>query len=264
MSIPRYTKTAPWPSAPGIRGRDLTWIVGLGAAGLAILFGLTSLLLSLDRGPATPASAPEFDIWPNQGSEAFWALNIMIGVFYAYLALLVYAVLVRTRRQSWRDLGFRPFDARWLAAAAALGGILFVSGEWMTGLLELKDQAEAYNRSLFVPENAGKLTAAVAMLLIGPATAVIEELGFRGLLHRWIRQRFGRLFGVSLGAAVFAVVHLGFLDPGGVLGWYWTGEVFLFGVVLALLFEWSGSLWPPILLHAANNVAAVALAYLSA
>jgi membrane protease YdiL (CAAX protease family) len=263
MTTGRFMTTATWPSAPAIRGRDLTWVAALGVVGVLILLAIMLLLETLDTGPSIPANAPDFDTWPDGTASDFWAVNFMIGAFYVYIALVVYAVLVRPRRQNWRDLGFQMFDMKWLAATLALGGILFVSGEWITGLLELNEQAEAYNRDLFATKDAGVSAMGVQLLLIGPATAIIEETCFRGLLHRWIRQNVGRILGVSLSAAIFSAVHFGFVDPGGVLGWYWTAEVFAFGAVLALLYEWSGSLWPPILLHAANNVAAVTLAYMA-
>lgn len=263
MTIGQFMTTTTWPSAPNIRGQDLAWILALGFAGLSVLVVLALVLGSLDTGLSIPASAPDFDTWPKQTAIEFWAQYFVIGIFYAYIALILHAVLVRRQRQSWRDLGFRAFDAKWLAVTLALGGILIIFGEWITGVLGLSEQAETYNRGLFFPENASALTASVELLLTGPATAVIEEVCFRGLLHRWIRQNLGRILGVSLSAAIFSLIHFSFIDPGGLLGWYWTAEIFLIGAALALLYEWSGSLWPPILLHAANNVLAVSLVYLS-
>lgn len=262
MTIWPFTTAATWPSGPDIRGRDLIWISALGAAGLVVLFALTSLLDWLDLGAPPPASAPEFETWPKRTAAEFWALNALMGAFYAYSALVVYVVLVRRRRRSWRDLGFRAFGWRWLAVTLLLGGLLFVASDWILESLDLREEAETYNRDLFFVDGANFLTVIAEVLLIGPMTAIVEELYFRGLLHRWIRQKCSRTPGAMLSATVFSLVHFGVVDPGGALGWCWTAEVFVLGGVLALLYEWSGSLWPPILLHAANNVASVMLTHM--
>jgi len=262
MSILRVLQTTPWPAAPDIRGQDMAWIAALSAAGLAILFAATTLLTSLVAGTGM-ASAPDLEAGSRQTAHEFWMQLGLIGAFYGYLAALVYGVLIRPQRQSWRDLGFRHFHAKWLAVAALLGMALFAVSEGLTDILHLSEAAEAYNRSLFVPDSADAATAAIEILLIGVATAIVEEAGFRGLLHRWIRQKVGRIMGLAFSAAIFSACHFGFVDPSGALGWYWTAEVFVFGVLLALLLEWSGSLWPPILLHAANNAVAVVLAHLA-
>jgi membrane protease YdiL (CAAX protease family) len=75
-----------------------------------------------------------------------------------------------------------------------------------------------------------------------------EEVAFRGVLYPALRRRFGVAPAVALSAAVFAVAH-GY----GVVGF---AEVFWSGVLWALAYERTGSLWPSIVAHAAGNLAA--------
>jgi membrane protease YdiL (CAAX protease family) len=75
-----------------------------------------------------------------------------------------------------------------------------------------------------------------------------EEVAFRGVLYPALRRRFGVAPAAALSAAVFAVAH-GY----GVLGF---AAVFWSGILWALAYERTGSLWPCIVAHAAGNLGA--------
>lgn len=75
-----------------------------------------------------------------------------------------------------------------------------------------------------------------------------EEVAFRGVLYPALRRHFGVAPAAALSAAVFAVAH-GY----GVLGF---AAVFWSGILWALAYERTGSLWPCIVAHAASNLAA--------
>jgi len=75
-----------------------------------------------------------------------------------------------------------------------------------------------------------------------------EEVAFRGVLYPALRSRFGVAPAAALSAAVFAAAH-GY----GVLGF---AAVFWIGILWALAYERTGSLWPSIIAHAAGNLAA--------
>ncbi|HEU4394894.1 MAG TPA: type II CAAX endopeptidase family protein, partial [Planctomycetota bacterium] len=78
---------------------------------------------------------------------------------------------------------------------------------------------------------------------------LFEECGFRGLLHRFLRDSARRLSGpvaacaaALVSSAVFAIAH-----P---YGWIGLVPILLFGLAAAVLREWRGSLVAPIALHA--------------
>jgi membrane protease YdiL (CAAX protease family) len=77
-----------------------------------------------------------------------------------------------------------------------------------------------------------------------------EEVAFRGVLYAGLRSRSGVAPAAALSAAVFAVAH-GY----GVLGFV---VVFWSGVLWALAYEKTGSLWPGIIAHSAGNLMATA------
>ena len=79
----------------------------------------------------------------------------------------------------------------------------------------------------------------------------VEEFFFRGFLYQALRNRFGIVVAAVLSGFIFGAIHLKveFLVPLAILG-----------TVLALLFQKTNSLWPCILVHAANNSIALAVA----
>ena len=68
---------------------------------------------------------------------------------------------------------------------------------------------------------------------------------FRGVLYGWLRRRLGLVLAVSISALVFGLVHV---QPIHAL------IAAIMGVGLALLYEFSRSLWVPILTHVVNNL----------
>lgn len=92
--------------------------------------------------------------------------------------------------------------------------------------------------------------ALVAASLLGTVllAPLFEEVVFRGLLYATLRRRLPWPVAATLSAAVFAIAH-GY----GVAGF---GSVFLSGLVWAVAYEKTGSLWPSTAAHVVNNVAA--------
>jgi CAAX protease family protein len=90
---------------------------------------------------------------------------------------------------------------------------------------------------------------AVVILLIAVVTAPVwEELLFRGALYGWCRGRLGVAASAVLVAIAHAALHL---DPAV------APALALIFIWFALLYEWTGNLWVPILAHATNNALAV-------
>ena len=81
---------------------------------------------------------------------------------------------------------------------------------------------------------------------------LMEELLFRGLLFRRMRDRVGAILGIVLSSIVFGLAH-GNLTQGLFAA--------AFGIFLAMLYEHYGTLAAPLTAHFANNVFAVILEY---
>lgn len=85
------------------------------------------------------------------------------------------------------------------------------------------------------------LFLAIFVSVLGP---IIEEIFFRGFLYNAVKKRFGILLGVLLSGALFSMLHtniVGFLP------------IMILGVLMAFLYETTGSLVASISVHILHN-----------
>ena len=94
----------------------------------------------------------------------------------------------------------------------------------------------------------GGLQITLLFLFLAIGAPLIEELFFRGLLLRSLRQRFGPGVAIVGSAVVFGLAHFELLQ---------LPALILFGLVLGVLAERTGRLGPGIVAHAAFNAATV-------
>ncbi len=89
----------------------------------------------------------------------------------------------------------------------------------------------------------------VTLSVVGLAAVVVapigEELLFRGLIYRQLRQRLGGRSALWISAVVFAAMHG---SPGQMLPYV------VLGLAFALVYEWVGSLWASIIVHSLWNL----------
>jgi uncharacterized protein len=217
--------TAGNPEGPAIRVRDLLLVVAF-----------TAILLLLVRlGVREQARSTEFVLF-------------LLALQSAIPLAAIYAVIIRGRGLAWADVGLRPVGARWIAGAVVLGlGSLPLLG-LINFLVQMLAGGEARNPQI-------EILAPIAMswqgllglvILAGVVGPIMEEIVFRGVFYGWLRARWGAPVGVTVSAAAFAAAHgIPLLLP----------ALFVQGALFALVYERSGSLWPPIVMHGVFNVA---------
>ena len=87
----------------------------------------------------------------------------------------------------------------------------------------------------------------IVVVLVGP---FVEEVFFRGFVFAGLLRRFGLPAAVVVSSLVFALAHANVAV---------AGPAFLSGSAFALVYWRTGSLWPLILAHTAQNAIAFAL-----
>ena len=95
-------------------------------------------------------------------------------------------------------------------------------------------------------------------LLTGPG----EELLFRGVIQGLIRRSYGVVPGILGASVLFTLVHIQPGSGGGELAM--LAVVFCSGVLLGALYEYSGSLLVPVLVHASWNAVVFGSEYVEA
>lgn len=187
-----------------------------------------------------------------QGMER-WP-GVILALAELVFIVAAWAFSVRRPGVHWRDLGLRSFQPLLgcLGAISLFYLTLAVEVAWGLLLQWLGWPGQTEILPLF---GEGWWALALAFVATGIAAPVAEELFFRGFALPPLQRRLGRWLGIAINAALFALLHF-------------TPTVFpplfIMGVFFCLLYEYTGSIWPGILLHAGINTLAVALAYLMA
>jgi membrane protease YdiL (CAAX protease family) len=133
---------------------------------------------------------------------------------------------------------FRPSAAKWMAAAVGAYLIFAILYSALIVQPHQKDIAEGFG---VIP---------VQVLLIVIAAPVSEEVCFRGMLYGGLRERLPRLGAALLGGLIFGGLH-------ALTGITAVPPLIVFGFILSLLYEKTGSIVPGILLHMLNNSVAL-------
>lgn len=95
-------------------------------------------------------------------------------------------------------------------------------------------------------EKASTISFIVALILIGVLTGIAEELAFRRFLFRHMLINTNKYWmSVLVSAFVFALLHFNYIQ---------FIPLMAFGIVLALMYQVSGSIWPGVIVHALNNM----------
>ena len=98
----------------------------------------------------------------------------------------------------------------------------------------------------------GSTAALVAVsLLVCVLAPIAEELFFRGFCFTALRRTLGMLPAAALTGIIFGAIHLGGTDIEFIV------PLMVFGFFLCLLYVWTDSLLPCIVLHALNNALAL-------
>lgn len=158
----------------------------------------------------------------------------------------VYLLGIRRRSLPWTAVGIRPARTRWMLIGLAFGLILTPLSGLITLALQIALGLPVENPQLpfLAPEGFSWFGLVSMFLLGGVIVPFAEELYFRGVLYRWLRQRWGVWLAALASSLVFGAVH------GDVPI---AGAAFFLGVVLAWVYERSQSLWPAVLIHIINN-----------
>ncbi len=220
---------------------------------LALILGFGSVrLLGLLAENLLGGSDGSFRV---QGSGAVALVLLALVLQAAALVGTVYWVAVRRRGIAWADLGLRPLRRRWIVGATATA--LFSLPLLTLVNLSIQEAMGSPQRNpqfdFMAPAGFSWPSLVGMLVLAGAVVPFAEELFFRGLLYGWLRRRVGVFTAALLTALLFAVPH----------GIVWLiPALTALGVILALVYEKSGSLWAATLTHGLFNAITTLLLYL--
>lgn len=188
----------------------------------------------------------------------FTVTVIVMALNVIFLSGSVYLLGIRRGKISWNSLGISPpvweTNYWWwgiflvVALFPIRGAVGILIEKWVYGNLNSLE----LRSDLLAVDNLPQF----AVLLVGAGilAPMAEELFFRGLLYNWFRQRSGVGVSVWVSSLLFGLAHF---DSVTVMV-----SSLMMGVVLALAFERTKSLWVSIFIHVANNSIALSFVFL--
>lgn len=206
----------------------------------AWLFGGLLCWHVANRLLAREGAGSDAELWATLVSQGLWVCLAASG-----------AVLARGESAAER-LGLGPGRVRASSVVILVAGLLALSDglSLILSALEVRHTGALGEVERMVA-GAEPPPFLLALLCLGIAPGVGEEILFRGLIQRGLTRRLGPLAGVVLTAGIFAAAHL---DPAQ------SPAAFLLGLYLGAVTQLAGSTRPAIACHVANNVLATAAA----
>jgi len=232
------------PDRLSSRSERARWRERVGAWDLAVVL-VTFLLLSAVVGSIALRYA--------SGPRAEVAVSLL-SFGPILLAGAALAVALPFTRASLASLGLVPPTRRWFLLGGLVGLVSVVadfavieSYQGVFGELPADPDPE-YTRQV---EQFAARQPILSLLSVCLAAPVAEEVVFRGMLYAYLR-RWGIFMALAVSSLLFGLSHG--------LDLVFLPMAVIFGVAMALLYEGSQSLWPPILAHMLHNVLVLAAA----
>ena len=217
---------------------ERAWPPWLGIVTLLVVFVVSNFTFAIVAG----VSGADLDNTP-----AWLDLTAAVILQASLIAAALIAAHLIMPVHPWQ-FGLRP-TRFWPAAGwalLALVAFLFFAILWAT-LVDQPEQTTA--EDLGVDESdLALLGAGVMFVLVAP---IAEELFFRGFFYGSLRSALPVVWAALINGLVFGLIH-------ATTGISAVPALIVFGIVLCLLRERTGSLYPCIAVHAANNTLAYA------
>lgn len=207
----------------------------------------------MEKGMSDPANS--------DAVKVMQCINAIIGFFIP--ALITAALL---NRKPVKLLGFSK-DMKWSQAGIVFGimlSALFVSASlaylndqipisasWRATFDKLEDEYNLQAEAILSLNNTTDFIIALIVMAFLPA--VCEETLFRGGLQNFLSRSTKRPWlSIIIVSLIFSAAHFSY---------YGFLSRFFLGVMLGLIFEYSGKLWLSILGHFINNAIAITFIY---
>ncbi|MHA1538520.1 MAG: lysostaphin resistance A-like protein [Alphaproteobacteria bacterium] len=227
---------------------DIRWWEVLSVLGATLGFALVAAsvaILALSGGDPGKIQA--------LARSEIYVLSVLAVSTIGMIASVYFIVILR-RGIGWRGFGLKPMRRR-AVILSIIAGLLCVPLMAFIGSVvqKLLGRPPVSPQLPFLAPEGFSYTALVGMLVIGGILAPFaEELIFRGLAFGWLRRFWPVWPAALLSAGLFGLVH-------GLLPIMVAASAV--GLVLALAYEKTGSLWSPVIIHATQNSVAIALMF---
>jgi membrane protease YdiL (CAAX protease family) len=164
------------------------------------------------------------------------AITLLFGVYF---------IALRPKKLSWREVGLKSFAAKdWkliiiYSIMLLVGAVIIVVLTSFIGISVENSKTEAMQESVTF------FTVFIAFISAAVISPIYEEIFYRGFLYRWFRTRVGFTGAILISSLIFTIVHIPTYNVMPVN--------FFSGIIFALAYERTNSIWAPICIHGITN-----------
>lgn len=157
----------------------------------------------------------------------------------------VYFIALRPKRLSWREAGVKAFSSKdWKLIGLYSVGLL-IGAVIIVVLTSFIGNSWENSKTEAMQQNVTFFTVLIAFISAAVISPIYEEIFYRGFLYRWLRTRMGLKGALLLSSLIFTIIHIPTYNVMPVN--------FFSGILFALAYERTGSIWPPVLIHGLTN-----------
>lgn len=249
----KYLRTYPWGLQLLLFLLMCFTFLSLGSVSMFLMPGITGV--PLEQLKHITASSPVATV------KAFLLMQGMSNFFVFAMSAFIFAYLAHPKPTKFLGLRAPGKPIQWLLAVIVmLSAMPLVMGlQQLVSMIDFGPDIKAAQKAnddtmealLVMPDLKSFIAVFTAMAIV---PALGEELFFRGVLMRFAKKKSTSMVMPTLfTAAVFAYTHTNI---------YGLASIFLAGVLLAVIYYLTGSLWCSILAHMCFNGSQVVLCYL--
>ncbi|MCT4594473.1 MAG: CPBP family intramembrane metalloprotease [Anaeromicrobium sp.] len=172
--------------------------------------------------------------------------NIVLAITIAGLiSFLIYILLLKNKEKNlWQVCNFEKLNMKVYPYIVGIFTCMAFISCSIAAILA-KNFTSYKQVSKMISTGGNSIVGVICLVVFVP---FFEEVLFRGLIYNELKKYLKIVPSIIIQGVIFALFH------GNLVQGIYT---FLLGITLALLYEWIGSIWVPIMGHGINNMMGV-------
>lgn len=195
---------------------------------------------------------PMYSRWLDNELYAGTLMGLTIAIT---LILGVYMIALRPKKLSWAEVGIKRFAVKDWKTIVIYSFILMTGAVIITVLTSLIGNSWENSKTEAMQQDTTFFTVVIAFVSAAIISPLYEEIFYRGFLYRWLRTRVGFIGALLLSSSIFTIIHIPTYNVMPVN--------FFSGIIFALAYERTNSIWPSVMIHGLTNGVMVLLASLA-
>ncbi|MFD3450350.1 CPBP family intramembrane glutamic endopeptidase [Microbacteriaceae bacterium 4G12] len=185
---------------------------------------------------------PIYSQWLDNELYAGTLMGLTIAII---LILGVYFIALRPKNLSWSEVGIKSFAIKEWKTIFILTIMLMVGDVIVMVLTSFVGNSWGNGKTEAMQQNVSFFTVLIAFISAAVISPIYEEIFYRGFLYRWLRTRIGLTRAILLSSLIFTIIHIPTYNAMPVN--------FLSGIIFALAYERTNSIWPSVIIHGLTN-----------